>query len=222
MFLETICILQGEIQNREGHQERMQRTASHFGFKAPGLPDLLSLLATELQISTEELRDTGGLQNIKDGIRGVTGQRQGSKVKCRIVYHESIREISFERYIPKLITSLKLVEASLDYSFKLADRSSLNDLLLQKGTCDEILITRNGFITDTSYSNVVLSRGEQFFTPENPLLNGTKRQKLLREGFIMEKAIHRDSLRDYDRIYLINAMLDIEDNISLSVLNVIY
>jgi 4-amino-4-deoxychorismate lyase len=48
-------------------------------------------------------------------------------------------------------------------------------------------------------------------------LNGTKRQQLLREGKISEREISVDSLGDYDRIYLINAMLDIEDGISLSV-----
>ena len=190
MFLETICILHGEIQNRQAHKERMQRTATHFGFNAPPLPDLLQLLP-------DRLRDT--------------------KVKCRIVYHKSIQETSFEPYFPKKITSLKLVEASIDYSFKLADRKSLNILLSQKGDCDEILITRNGLITDTSYSNVVFSKGERYFTPESPLLNGTKRQKLLREGVITEKRIVRDSLSEYDRIYLINALLDIEDEISLSV-----
>lgn len=190
MFLETICILQGEIQNRQSHEERMQRTGVHFGFKAPLLPNLQEFLPGEL-------RDT--------------------KVKCRIIYHKTIQEISFEQYIPKKIVSLKLVEASVDYSFKLADRGPLNALLEKKGDCDEILITRNGFITDTSYSNVVFSKGEQYFTPESPLLNGTRRQKLLREGVITEKRIDRDSLSEYDRIYLINALLDIEDGVSLPV-----
>lgn len=195
MFLETICILHSEIQNRQGHEERMQRTADHFGFNTPTLPDLKKLLPQELW---------------------------NTKVKCRIIYHHTIEEISFERYIPKKITSLKLIEASIDYSFKLADRKSLNTLLAQKDNCDEILITRNGFITDTSYSNVVFSQGKHYYTPESTLLNGTKRQKLLREGKITEKRIDRNSLLEYDRIYLINALLDIEDGISLPVINIAY
>lgn len=172
----------------------MLRTAVHFGFNAPPLPDLRSLLP-------DGLRDT--------------------KVKCRIIYHKTIEEISFERYLPKKIASLKLVEAAVDYSFKFADRESLNALLAQKGDCDEILITRHGLITDTSYSNVVFSKGERYFTPENPLLNGTKRQNLLREGMITEKRITRESLPEYDRIYLINALLDIKDGISLPISGII-
>lgn len=190
MFLETICILHGEIQNRQGHEERMRQTASHFGFKAPALPDLLSLPVKELRVS---------------------------KVKCRIIYHNTIEEISFERYTAGKVSSLKLIEAPIDYSFKFADRKTLNTLLAQKDDCDEILITRNGLITDTSYSNVVFGQGEQFFTPESTLLNGTKRQKLLQEGKITEKRIDRNSLIEYDRIYLINAMLDITDRVSLPI-----
>ena len=99
------------------------------------------------------------------------------------------------------------------YSF----RQVLDALLQQKGECDEVLITRNGFITDTSYSNVVLAREGKLFTPAQPLLNGTKRQQLLQRGIIQTKDIHRDSLGEYERVILINAMLDVEDNISLAV-----
>lgn len=190
MFLETICILRGEIQNWQGHEERMQRTATHFGFSIPPLSDLQKLLPNEL-------RDI--------------------KVKCRIIYHDTIEEISFEPYIPREITSLKLVEASPDYAFKFANRQAFIELLAQKEDCDEILITRNGLITDTSYSNVVFRRGKHYFTPGTTLLNGTKRQKLLQEGKITEKRIHRDSLHEYDHVYLINALLDIEDGVSLPI-----
>lgn len=190
MFLETICIQQGEVQNGLLHEERMYRTASHFGFKSPALPDLLPLLPKELR---------------------------GTKVKCRIIYCHTIQEITFEPYHPKKIGSLKLVEASIDYSFKYAERRPLHALLEKKGDCDEILITRNGFITDTSYSNVVFCNKGKYFTPANPLLNGTQRQKLLREGEVTEKIIHRNSLPEYDSIYLINSMLAIKDGVSLPI-----
>ncbi len=194
MFLETICVLGGEIQNKQGHEARMRFTAKHFGFEAPSLPDLSLLLPADLQ---------------------------GGKVKCRVLYHTAVEEISFERYVPKRITSLKLIEASVDYSFKWADRQVLNGLLAKKNDCDDILITRNGLVTDTSYSNVVLRKGKEYFTPKPPLLNGTKRQKLLREGVIGEKEIHRDSLCEYDALYLINALLDIEDGEGIPVGNIL-
>lgn len=188
MFLESICIMNGKVQNVQAHAARMQQSAASHRFTAPPLPDLEMLLPVAL---------TAG------------------RVKCRIIYHHTIEEVTFAPYQPKMITSLKLVEASPDYAFKYADRTALLQLLQQKGDCDEILITRNGFITDTSYSNVVLSKGDCFYTPCTYLLNGTKRQQLLHSGSISERDITIDSLGDYDHIYLINAMLDIDDGVSL-------
>lgn len=196
MFIETICILHGEILNMQYHENRMQQTAMNFGFHVPPIPNLISLLPSRLH---------------------------RSKVKCKIIYHKCIEDVSFEEYVPKNITSLKLIEdSSVDYSFKLADRKVLNNLLMQKGGCDDILITRNGFITDTSYSNVLFSRKGKYFTPEKPILNGTKRQKLLSEDIVLERAIHRDALLEYEYIHLINSMLDIEDGVFIPSLNVVY
>lgn len=189
MFLETICIEDGVVRNLEAHEKRVQRTAAHFGFTAPSL-------SRELENRMPE-------------------QPRKGRVKCRVIYRESIQEVTFERYYPKEIRSLRLIEASPDYSFKYANRTVLNNLLALKGDRDEILIVRHGLITDTSYSNVVLSKRGNLYTPAEPLLNGTKRQKLLQKGIIKEKRIHKDSLPAYDRLYLINAMLDIEDDVSL-------
>src|SRR5690554_2548419 len=188
MFLETICIVNGKVQNVKAHIARMEQTAATHGFIAPTLPDLEKMLSPAL---TE------------------------GRVKCRIIYHHTLEEVSFVPYQPKMITSLRLVEASPDYAFKYADRTALMNLLRDKGDCDEILITRNGLITDTSYSNVVLRKGDRFYTPRTFILNGTKRQQLLLSGSISERDIMIDALGDYDCIYLINAMLDIADGVSL-------
>ncbi len=66
------------------------------------------------------------------------------------LYRETLLDISFEKYQPKRVQSLQLVEASPDFLFKYADRKELSRLLEQKGDADEILITRNGLITDTT------------------------------------------------------------------------
>lgn len=197
MFLETISIENGKALNLKAHVERMERTALHFGFIAPSLYIHLSELTSPMNLLPGELREETG------------------KIKCRVLYRETIQDITFERYRPKAIQSLKMVEASPDYAFKYADRSALNDLVAKKDGCDDILIVRNGLITDTSYSNVVLSKGEELYTPAQPLLHGTRRQKLLREGIIREAKITPSTLHEYDRLYLINAMVGLEDNISL-------
>lgn len=195
MFLETICIDRGRVLNEAAHIDRMQRTAIHFGFQISTLPALASMLPPTLRYI---------------------------KVKCRILYRESVQDITFEKYQPKRIQSLKLVEATPRYGYKYADREELTRLLTRKGEADEILVTCKGLITDTTFSNVVFRQGEHYFTPDSWLLNGTKRQKLLREGRIIEKRITCETLHEYDSVSLINAMLDIEDTIPVPVSSIFH
>ncbi len=194
MFLETICIKNGVIQNLEAHISRMEQTGANFGFSAPALPCLVSMLP-------ETLRD--------------------EKVKCRIEYREEIKNIDFTAYTPKIIRSLMLIEANdVNYSFKFSDRTELNALIDKREQYDEILIVQNGCITDTTYSNVVFQKNNDFFTPETFLLNGTKRQILLRKSIIQETRITADNLKEFDYVYFINSMLDIEDGVGCFVQNI--
>ena len=140
------------MQNIEAHKKRMQETAYYHGFKAPKLPNIEELLNDD----------------IMEG-----------KVKCRMRYYNDISSISFEKYVRRSINTLKLVSASPNYAFKFSDRSAIEDILKLKNGCDEILIVRNGLITDTSYSNVVFSKNE-FFTPPTQYLTALNGRSCLR------------------------------------------
>ena len=195
MFLETICIKNGVAVSLEDHAERMRQTADRFGFTAPGLPCIESLLP---------------------------GSLRDKKVKCSIGYRETIRTVGFVAYTPKVIRSLVLVEGDgLDYSFKYSDRRRLEVLNSRGGKGDEALIAQNGCITDTTYSNVVFRKKGEFFTPGTYLLNGTKRQRLLRNSIIKEADITVDNLHEYEHVYLINSMLNIEDGIGCPVKSIL-
>jgi 4-amino-4-deoxychorismate lyase len=95
----------------------------------------------------------------------------------------------------------------LDYHLKYADRSALNKLAELRGDCDEILIVKDGQITDTSFSNVVFTDGQQFVTPSSYLLPGTMRAALLQSGAITEAPIRTGDLQQFSHVTLINAML---------------
>ena len=130
--------------------------------------------------------------------------------KCRIVYGLNIESITFEPYIIKNIHSLKLItDDTIDYAFKFEDRSRFNQYLTDK-PADEILIIKNGFITDTSFSNIVFFNGIKWITPSTYLLNGTQRQQLLQNGAMTEEEIKPSDLKHFNFIKLINAMLDLE------------
>lgn len=183
-FIESIKVVDGVPQNLELHAGRASRTIyHHFGLKGG-----LSLQ----EILLEARRHPQGL------------------FKMRILYSKEIISISCENYQPRNIRSLKLVEGgNIEYSYKYEDRSLLSKLLEQKGDCDDILIIKDGFLTDTSYSNIVMGRDGKFFTPSAFLLNGVKREFLLKSGTITQIEIKPSDIAFYDSIYLINSMLDL-------------
>lgn len=187
-FIESIRVCDGKFCSLEWHLRRMRQTIVYWQY-----PLDLSILSWQVP---EEL---------------------GSGIfKCRIVYDSKIREITYSPYQPRIIRSLKLVDGdALDYAFKYEDRSAIMRLLQQKESCDDILITKGGYITDTSYSNVVLENSEGLFVPHTFLLNGTRRQRLLSEGIVRERAIRPSDLGQYHRLYLINALIGLEEDVSL-------
>ncbi len=140
--------------------------------------------------------------------------------KCRVLYSLQIEKTEFIPYTIKKPERLYLIDAGdVDYSFKYSDRSSLEHLkssIPDSGIAD-ILIIKNGLITDTSFTNVALYDGNDWYTPAHPLLKGTKRAFLVQTGIIKEKDIRPENLQNYSIIRLINAMIDWEDGVELPV-----
>lgn len=138
------------------------------------------------------------------------------KLKCRLLYDEEINDITFEPYVMKHITRLKLVyDDTIDYSYKSTDRSTLQKLFSQRGDCDDILIVKNGFVTDTSSANILFFDGQKWFTPSTPLLKGTKRQLLLNAEMIEERDIKPQDIATFEKARIINAMIDFEDEVDV-------
>lgn len=191
LFIDTLKVENGKFIHPELHLQRICHTQQEaFGSHSP------------LELSDDLVPE----------------EKRHGIVKCRITYDRSIRDIRFDFYHSRIIRSLKLVEdRQIDYHLKYAERNGFARLLENKGEHDEILICRDGRITDTTYSNVVFFDGENYFTPTTYLLNGTKRQYLLHQGKIKEKDISIRDLSRYRCLYLINAMLDIENDIRVDI-----
>lgn len=134
---------------------------------------------------------------------------------------QGVEDVQYAPYKMREIRSLKLVEDNeIDYSFKSTDRACLNSLAAQKGDCDEVLIVKNGLLTDTSFTNIAVFDGERWLTPKHPLLLGTKRASLLERQVIREADISVETLMKAQKVSLINAMIDLGE-IEISIANVI-
>ena len=131
--------------------------------------------------------------------------------KCRIVYDHQSRVTEFLPYTFKPITSLKLVvEDSILYDHKYADRSRINQLMERRENCDDILIIKKGWVTDSSYANILFKRGDKWYTPRSCLLKGTMRESLLQSGKIIEEEIRVKDIANFEKFKMINAMLGFE------------
>lgn len=194
-LIETLQIKNGEIQLLSYHQKRMDTS-------------IFALLKIK---NTIKLDNVISIQN--DARRGIW--------KCRIVYNTSIEEITYTPYQFRKINSLKLIENNdITYNLKFEDRNILQNLLKTKGNADEILIVKNGFITDTSFSNIAFFDGKTWDTPHTFLLKGTKRTYLLETNQIKEKSIHKDSLSNYKKARLLNCFYDLENGNDIMIENI--
>jgi len=127
--------------------------------------------------------------------------------RAKLIYGLEIEKPSYYIYKAKNIRKITLIEADISYEHKYLDRTAIERLLQEAGTGDEILITRNGLLRDTSIANIALSQGGVWYTPASPLLPGTTRARLLQEGRLIPRDIHTDDLAAYDRLALMNAMV---------------
>ena len=133
-------------------------------------------------------------------------------IKARFSYNATEYLWNFEPYVLQEINSLKIIyDDNIDYQLKYSDRSYLENLYSKKGECDDILIVKNGMITDTSYCNIVFFDGTNWITPAFPLLKGTCREQLLHQKKIQAEIIKPDQLDFFKSFKLINAMRDIND-----------
>lgn len=183
LFLETIKLENGFFSALSFHQARMDATRAAF-FDDPEPLSLPLALMKAGSIPPKGLYRT------------------------RVIYSDKIESIEFIPYEKREVASLKLIEADIDYRFKYEKRPELNTLFQQKKKCDDILITQNGLLTDTSIANIALLKSGIWYTPKSPLLKGTKRAALLHHGLIIEADIHQDDLQDYEKICLFNAMIE--------------
>ena len=182
-FLETIQFTQGHPLNLDGHQARVNETFQQF---FPGVSPFL-------------LQEVLSKSEIPEGDR---------KYKCRLVYDEQVQQLEYLPYSLPPITSLRLVPTTMESSVcKSADRTEYNRVFALREECDDVLLIRNGLLTDTSYCNVALWDGTTWVTPLTPLLYGTRRADLLRQKAIVEKDIPVREIFRYQKIRLFNALI---------------
>lgn len=144
---------------------------------------------------------------------------QDGVYKCRVLYKTDVQHVEFVPYQKRTVRSLKLVPVptGFDYAWKYANRTGLDTLFQQRGKCDDVLLVRDGLLTDTSYSNIALFDGVQWHTPAHPLLRGVRVESLIDAGKLHPADIHQRDIPRFRKVILLNAMLGFEDAVEIDV-----
>ncbi len=183
LLFETICVKNGKLQNLSYHNQRLNQSRS---------------IALN---STDHI-------DLRDYIY-ISGYYKTGLVKCRVSYDHKIRSISYEHYHPRIIRSIKtIVDNDISYPLKYENRQRLNTHYKNRQGHDEVLIVKNGLLTDSTYYNVALYNGKDWLTPKSPLLHGTARARLLKKGILKEADIKLKELQSFQKVCLFNALND--------------
>jgi len=192
LCIETIAVENRQLKNLKYHEARLNKTRNELW----GYRDKWNL--SEMIVIPDSM--TNDLH------------------KCRLAYGYEIDAIKWEPYSLRTINKIRRVyHDSVDYSFKYDKREELNTLFAERKDADDILIIKQGMVTDSFYCNVAFLDGEKWYTPDTFLLPGTQRAFLLDSGIIEEAVISENDIDKYSHIRLFNAMVGWENAVTLEV-----
>lgn len=182
LFFETICIVQTKALRLPYHQKRVHSSLQHI--KATLNIDLHKVLS-QFDLTAYQKR-----------------------TRCRIDYGPTgVTQVQFLPYVPRKVEKLRLVHTHMDYAQKRCDRSELDALFAQRGDADDVLLVKEGLLTDSTIANIALQIGQSWYTPEKPLLAGTHRAALIEAGLLIPAPLRVADLQATKTIRLFNAML---------------
>lgn len=130
-------------------------------------------------------------------------------LKCKVIYDKyGVLDVLYEPYVKRLVRSFKIIhDDTIEYKHKSMNRNAIDELYAQKQNADEIIIVKNGWITDTSIANIAIYDGFNWLTPKIPLLRGTTQERLVDNKELIQANISVEMLKNAQKIALLNAMV---------------
>jgi len=178
-FLETIRVDERRVFNLEFHNLRLNRTRRDFFSN----------------ISDIDLKEY------------IKNPPESGLWRCRVVYSREIESVEYIPYTPKRFESFKVVSSNVDYSYKYLNRKRLDNLRANATGFSDVIIEKEGFLTDTTIANIAFFDGESWITPKSPLLRGTFREKMIAQNRVVLKNIKSEDLKHFLSFALMNAMI---------------
>lgn len=185
-LFETIRLEANMVLNTTWHYERMARSAG---------------LVFNKEIKYFDSLDTE-----------LSALRYEKRHRCKLYYNQQDYKLEISEYKPKEASRICLIsENEVTYSLKYTDRKCIEKHTEKLNEGDIPVFVKDKYLTDSSYANIALWNGHEWHTPDTPLLQGTKRGFLLEKKMIKTATITLHDLGKYQKLMLINAMLDWEE-----------
>ena len=127
--------------------------------------------------------------------------------RAKLIYNVSILSINYYSYTPRVTKSISIVSTDINYSYKYLDRATIDEIRIRYPESDEILLSQDGLLTDSTIANIALSKDGRWYTPTKPLLEGTTRARLIDSGYLTTRDIEVSTIECYDGLALMNAMI---------------
>jgi len=191
-FFESIRILNGKPMNLEFHQTRLNKTFNIF------YPNVLNHNLQKLITQTPDISQFSG--------------------KLRFSYSSLQWKIELIDYTSFFFNDFRMVfTQNFSYPYKFSERLWFESIKESHKEFQEVIIVKNGFITDASAYNLAFFNGTKWITPSTPLLEGTMRASLLSLQIIHLGEIKASDLYLYKKFKLINALNPFETSVEYNI-----
>jgi len=129
--------------------------------------------------------------------------REG-KFRLRVDYAKEIKSFTCREFTCREFKNFRIVESDIEYAYKYANRDELDALKTDE---KEIIIVKNGLLTDTTIANIAIKVDGIWFTPITPLLHGTTRARLIESGFLKCEDLIIKDLEKAENFAIMNALI---------------
>ena len=190
-FLQTdFQLIETAIDDWASHVERMKKSAQTLGFKW-----------------NKEIEKLGTILDTND----VLGQKLRVTLSKNGNFEHEVSKIIPEKSDKKFIR----LEGKVDSRNPFLYHKTTVREAMPKDVFEHIRMNEKNEITEGIFTNIAIEKDGQLFTPPVScgLLNGTYRQKLIKEGKMSEKVLYAKDLKEADRIFCFNSvrkMIEVE------------
>jgi para-aminobenzoate synthetase/4-amino-4-deoxychorismate lyase len=167
------------IANLEQHLERMKASAAELGFTFDR-----HLARNELQAATFRCRDARKIRLLLSP----SGQMA---IECRSLPKTPSEPVD----VALALRSLASDDQRLCH--KTSERTFYDEARAKAGTYEVVFVDQDGFVTEGSFTNIFVERGDRLLTPpaSRGLLRGVLRRQLIEEGRAEEADLRPENLR---------------------------